>query len=103
MFEKKTVGFIKKQKDIYDECLIKLEEYKNVISNRQSTAKKYYDEENKNQGDHSRSLEDFEYKIFCRLVEDHQKFYQKFKENISDKNILEIIISPETVQEKINV
>ncbi len=48
-------------------------------------------------------LDDFQYKIFLKLVEDHRKFVQKFIENIPHDNISEIIVSSEAIQQKIDV
>ena len=79
-----------------------MDEYKNKIVEYESMAKKYYIAYlNNNQK--SKVLNDFEYKIFLRIVEDHLHFHKKYKENILDENILEIIISPEVIEEKINV
>lgn len=41
--------------------------------------------------------------MFLKLVEDHRKLHQKFVENITNESILEIIISPEAIQQKIDV
>jgi hypothetical protein len=98
----KQIDLIKIQKENYDNCLKKLDEYMNKIIENESMAKQYYIAFLNN--DQSSSiLNDFEYKIFLRIVEDHRNFHNKYKENISDKNILEIIISPEMIENKIQV
>ena len=72
----------------------KLDEYESKLNANELNAQMNYKNGSKN---------DFEFKIFAKLVEDHRSFHQKYLENMSHNNILEIIISPEAIQQKIDV
>lgn len=98
----KRINSIKKQKETYDACLEKLDEYERKIIEDETSAQSNHLAFLNNSKSTS-ILDDFQYKIFLKLVEDHRKLHKKFVDNISHDNILEIIVSPEVIQQKIDV
>jgi len=48
-------------------------------------------------------MNSLQYKIFTKMLEEHREFYNKFIKNLSHENILALIVSPESIEQKIKV